>query len=1330
MVSPSYYLDPVNPRPDNPGGGWHNLNVTANSVRHWTVAMAVDEFFQNFFDEARRWVVNPHLVKALAPKDEITGNFLRYLALHEENRAQRHLGCVQAKNGELRLINYNTILPPAYLIYGVSDNEKKYSSGFNGKWGEGMTMALAFLCEKNMRPRIRTCGYEYTFFLKTAKLIVKGRTEDCRTLHFKMTKLNKTTDSSTRCSSDTDTEFILNLGDNSVDINRYAFLDPGYHKHVNDFLGFDLTPQELHDMPYHIFGRQTAFETKIYVKDMQVLQKPAYWGQYNIILGYNFRRYDVKYRDRAQMDDHDQRVGIVIAWANILELAKNQDASTGQNRFHKRLCDRLFDVLLAYPHSMESLSLQMWVRDGKLVTPGKGCGKGSESFGAGTKPACDHTDFKNDMISHFQKRWPNSVPYSQPIYKNQIINLGKKPVDVSQQLYEILRCPAFDLNNLAGQKKLGVRKTLAQSKDLSKTLKSAVLRSLPKILTECLSETIPKEFEGISEESFKVVNESQFREDDYVLTTHVKPRNKFKLSGFETVNYFGTVTGIVGARPQLNQLFTEITDDKKLTVLGNVEGVFESEDGNLMLYQANRKAYIIPSNRLYRKDFPVERVKDFVKGTEPYMKYIFAKMDLSGDEEWWNSGLKWREYIDKEEKIRTITVSHASKCTSPIGDKTSPTVINIASFRSGSARNGEQVRHVLFANKIRNALSKELKRLRVDVSPQQYSDFEERLIASVLSIAPQDTKIRPDLNQEQKWDRGELVEITGFPDVSDRSRGIVEAFNQQLSTYTVKLSNGDIYEIPDTCLNLVTKEHLKFEEEYRERQLMYQNLLKETPAQPATPNPQGPVTQNAQELPETGAEEALEEETNAGEEETNAGDDSESESQDCEDTPNPVVEQEKSKKSEQPTNPPAPPPKEAERSANPPAPSTQTRETTNQATTTKKNDPPLTVERKVGQESCKPPTIRPPPLPPVDQLPSTTGGSSSSCWPKPPMIQRQFPSSITATFPIPPTAQPPAIIRETTRNSKSGPTVAPVRPETSAPKATVRASHSAPYARPPIFEGAETLVKEQLGIWIQLENVRIEGAIKNAVTDADPLDPYLVQMRSGRQTTRVSPLGKYIQRLNQESQLLNNLLQSGDTSFFDDLSTEFVERIRRKIAVRLTLDEPTKVRAMLGDALLDFYNVLKLVVRTWPTEFLNTRVDSDGKILSGTGTVQPQGITASVLDNLRRTLFSCENLGNGDRETAELKEAEAGSLCLQKYAPLLYLIEGLLRDFQIPNPKDPERTPGPISIVIDDQLQVADGWETKGNRSRKGKGRDSTVINDQLELRKGKGKKGKGWSWS
>lgn len=498
-------------------------------------------------------------------------------------------------------------------------------------------MSLAHLCENGYKPCCSVDGYECEFSFETGEGIV-DEADRCKTLHYTISESEtKSRCDITQFDPKTDTKFSLELKDSDIfNIDRYPWLSSKYDEEVKKLIPKDdLDSAKLHEMPYHILTAD-KYKNKLFRKSMLVDEEESTRNPWNRTkFGYNVRRKMGKpsSRDRSQVPEVLKKGMILNAWLYYL-------TSQSLKNSHDFLCKQLFDALND-PESKESMEVSVfkaWV-EGSLPPP-KGC-----------EPLCDLEEFKKIMRTFFKKKYPNCIPYSQTRDKATIERHGGRAKKVTQVLCDILACPEFDPDLLGELRKEEIRKYLVGLEDTRGTLGSPALRSLPMILGKALNDTI---YYGASEEVstglFKIVNSPEHSGPEHLVTSQVEPRRRFWLSGFRKHNHL-KVPGRVGGRSPLNQLYIEVTDPDVLERLGNIEGVFESEDRQFMLYSyhlnGDKKAFIIPgsASELW-KSLPSHILSDFVRGKrEPWEKNLYTKVDLDENQQWWHSGQKWTEFI-------------------------------------------------------------------------------------------------------------------------------------------------------------------------------------------------------------------------------------------------------------------------------------------------------------------------------------------------------------------------------------------------------------------------------------------------------------------------------------------------------------------------------------------------------------------------------------------------------------------------------------------------------------------------------------------------------------
>lgn len=125
---------------------------------------------------------------------------------------------------------------------------------------------------------------------------------------------------------------------------------------------------------------------------------------------------------------------------------------------------------------------------------------------------------------------------------------------------------------------------------------------------------------------------------------------------------------------------------------------------------------------------------------------------------------------------------------------------------------------------------------------------------------------------------------------------------------------------------------------------------------------------------------------------------------------------------------------------------------------------------------------------------------------------------------------------------------------------------------------------------------------------------------------------------------------------------EFLERI----VVRHSQPDPADaMRAWVGDRALDL--LLALVCAHTHTEIADSVPETDRWYDVQKLRNVPM-VTVSLLDKLRQQLFSCGNLGGGERDVAEAKETEVGGKILDGGLSHLWSWAETFQDVKIPNP--------------------------------------------------------------
>lgn len=243
-----------------PHGYWHDMNMSADVVKNWTVAQGQDEFVQNFQDQCH--VVSSMLNSGpyevgVVPVGEGTDGGARTLIIAAGSYSggtggmmkrfspmfklgilnfQPNLGGVPG-TGTLTLVNYNSVLSPRNLTAGWSGDEKKSQSrNIIGQFGDGLKSAISVFNRIAVRERVSyahaeplqvwSVGYKYRFAME-----YKANCRRVQSLHYTTTSrgdLGPPTSALFDIKRDCDT--VVQMRNVKFDVQRYLFLQESYTK--------------------------------------------------------------------------------------------------------------------------------------------------------------------------------------------------------------------------------------------------------------------------------------------------------------------------------------------------------------------------------------------------------------------------------------------------------------------------------------------------------------------------------------------------------------------------------------------------------------------------------------------------------------------------------------------------------------------------------------------------------------------------------------------------------------------------------------------------------------------------------------------------------------------------------------------------------------------------------------------------------------------------------------------------------------------------------------------------------------------------------------------
>lgn len=347
-----------------------------------------------------------------------------YLVLNTPNEGKKRLGCISCVNGKIRLVNYNSVLPPVCFIGGYSGTEKTAAENrqvSKGKFGDGMKSAVSVLLKKAKEITIITRGgFQYEFSYATRSTLSQ-RAEAAQTLHYKVISPPSVYKSSSDdFDATTDTLVLIDLSPKVLaqnpfvlDMTRYLFLDKSHT------FGGRLV-KEPPKSPFQIIGtaERGGFANKpgrIYVKGMLAVNNGDRWGSRSgPHFSYNFRGYDAMSRDRLDtMAEKEKKRWIAAAWAYFL---RGSELSPG---WHEDVCEKLFDVLSNNGECLECVAIK------------ESCE--CLSLSGGRNNATDGDTIKRYLVKHFFRRFPDALPCTQAAEQSRrtIKKLGIEVVTVS-----------------------------------------------------------------------------------------------------------------------------------------------------------------------------------------------------------------------------------------------------------------------------------------------------------------------------------------------------------------------------------------------------------------------------------------------------------------------------------------------------------------------------------------------------------------------------------------------------------------------------------------------------------------------------------------------------------------------------------------------------------------------------------------------------------------------------------------------------------------------------------------------------------------------------------